>query len=92
MKPTIAQFLKINNFPFTVRDENENKIYHEDSNGYWWKREYDSNGHTIYYEDSDGKIIDKRNKEVVLTLYEIASKFNIPVVMVKSLTTVNQKK
>ena len=125
MKPTIAQFLKIKKFPFTIKDENGKRIYtetidgfwyksefdsngkeihHETSEGYWvkreydsngkliyyenskdnwFKREYDSNGNEIYYEDSKGAIIDNRPKEVVLTLDEIATKFNIPVNQLK---------
>ena len=31
-----------------------NIIYHEYSDGYWVKREYDTNGNVIYNETSDG--------------------------------------
>src|SRR5690554_552192 len=51
---TIAQQLKIKEFPFEVRDSKGNLIYHEDSTGYWYKYEYDSKGNQIYYEDSNG--------------------------------------
>ena len=51
---TIAQQLNIKDFPFEIKDKNGNKIYHEDSNGYWEKREYDSEERVIYYEDSTG--------------------------------------
>jgi hypothetical protein len=54
MKETIAQFLKVKTFPFTIKDENGNIIYWEDSNGYWSKHEYNSNGKEIYYENSNG--------------------------------------
>jgi len=54
MKETIAQFLKIQKFPFTIKDENGKEIYYENSHGYWIKREYHSNGKEIYYENSDG--------------------------------------
>ena len=37
-----------------ILNENGNKIYFENSNGYWIKYEYDKNGNEIYYEDSDG--------------------------------------
>jgi hypothetical protein len=37
-----------------IYDSNNNRIYREDSDGYWLKREYDSNNNLIYYEDSDG--------------------------------------
>ena len=54
MKETIAQFLKIKDFPFTIKNENGNQTYWEDSNGYWAKREYDLNGNRIYFENSNG--------------------------------------
>jgi hypothetical protein len=54
MKETIAQFLKVKTFPFTIKNENGNIIYWEDSNGYWSKHEYNSNGKEIYYENSNG--------------------------------------
>ena len=50
---TIAQQLKVKEFPFVIKDLNGNIIYYECSNGYWYKREYDSNKNLIYYEDSD---------------------------------------
>jgi hypothetical protein len=51
---TIAQQLKIKDFPFKIKDKNGNQIYWEDSNGYWYKLEFDTNGNEIYYEDSNG--------------------------------------
>ena len=39
---------------FEVYDEKGNRIYSEDSNGYWFKRDYDEKGNPIYYEDSNG--------------------------------------
>ena len=51
---TIAQQLKIKEFPFTIEDSKGNWIYYENSTGYWEKREYDSNGNQIYYENSNG--------------------------------------
>ena len=51
---TIAQFLKITKFPFKIKDDNGNETYHENSSGYWIKREYDSSGNEIYFEDSNG--------------------------------------
>lgn len=54
MKPTIAQLLKVKDFPFIIKDKNGNQIYRERSNGYWEKREFDNNGNEIYYEDSSG--------------------------------------
>jgi len=54
MKETIAQFLKIKDFPFTIKDENGKEIYIENSNGCWFKNEYHSNGNQIYIEYSTG--------------------------------------
>ena len=51
---TIAQQLNIKEFPFIINDKNGREIYIEQSNGFWWKREYNSIGNAIYYEDSDG--------------------------------------
>ena len=39
---------------FSVYDSNGNKVYYENSNGLWIKREYDSNNNQVYFEDSDG--------------------------------------
>jgi hypothetical protein len=54
MNKTIAQQLKISEFPFIIKDKNGNQIYFEDSYGFWSKYEYDQNGKQIYYETSDG--------------------------------------
>jgi hypothetical protein len=51
---TIAQQLNIKEFPFIIKDKNENIIYWEDSNGYWVKYEYDSNGNETYFGESTG--------------------------------------
>ena len=51
---TIAQQLKIKDFPFIIKDKDGNEIYCEDSNGLWYKNEYDANGYDIRYEDSNG--------------------------------------
>jgi hypothetical protein len=51
---TIAQQLKVKDFPFEIKDKNGNQIYSEEINGYWRKREYDTNGKVIYYENSNG--------------------------------------
>jgi len=45
---------------FSVYDINGNEIYHENSNGYWEKKEFDINGNKVYHENSDGKIVDNR--------------------------------
>lgn len=51
---TIAQNLNIKDFPFEIHDANGNRIYYEDSEGFWRKYEYNANGNVIYYENSDG--------------------------------------
>jgi len=50
---TIAQQLKITEFPFKIKDSKGNVIYREDSEGLWYKRKYDLNNHELYYEDSN---------------------------------------
>jgi len=51
---TIAQFLGIKDFPYEIKDNHGKTIYYEQSNGFWWKQEYDSNGKQIYFENSNG--------------------------------------
>ena len=51
---TIAQQLNIKEFPFIIKDTNGNEIYFENSNGYWWKHEFDANGNRLSYENSNG--------------------------------------
>jgi hypothetical protein len=80
MKETIAQFLKVKTFPFTIKNENGNEIYYENSDGYWIKKEFDLNGKEIYYENSNGIVYDNRPKPVVeMTLQEIADKLGMDV-------------
>jgi hypothetical protein len=84
MKPTIAQFLNIKDFPFNIHNKNGNGIYYENSSGYWIKWECDDNGKEIYYENSDGIIIDKRPKVVVeMTLQQIADKLGLDVSQIR---------
>jgi hypothetical protein len=51
---TIAQQLQIKEFPFSIKDSKGQEIYRENSYGFWYKREYDSNCNHIHYEDSTG--------------------------------------
>jgi hypothetical protein len=75
---TIAQFLKIEEFPFEINDSNGKLIYWEDSSGYWNKCEYDSNGKLICWENSFGIIIDNRPKSILeLTIDDIAEKYEV---------------
>ncbi len=65
---TIAEQLNVTDFPFRIKDRNNNQIYFEDSNGYWWKREFDGNNNVIYFENSKDYWIkqefDKNNNEI----------------------------
>ena len=54
---TIAEQIKWDfktNGELEIKDKNGNLIYWEDSDGWWVKREYDSQGDEIYLEESDG--------------------------------------
>jgi glucan-binding YG repeat protein len=51
---TIAQQLNVKDFPFSIKDANGNRIYYENSNGFWFKSEYDADNNEIYYENSNG--------------------------------------
>ncbi len=51
-KQTIAQFLKVKDFPFKIKDGKV--IYIEDSKGFWSKYEYDDKDNVIYFENSNG--------------------------------------
>ena len=39
-------------FPILIKDSNGYATYYENSDDFWYKREYDSNGNVTYYEDS----------------------------------------
>ena len=39
-------------FPIEIKDSKGNHTYHEESYGYWHKREYDSDGNKTYFENS----------------------------------------
>ena len=71
---TIAQQLNVTEFPFEIKDKNGYVIYCEDSNGFWQKSEFDSNGKEIYYENSYGKIVDNRPKGCEGKVVEIEGK------------------
>ena len=51
---TTAQQLKIKKFPFRIKDDNGKLIYHEDSDGFWYRHEYDDEGNKTYHEYSNG--------------------------------------
>ena len=51
---TISQQLKIKDFPFIIYDKNGKRIYYENSDGAWYKREFDAQSNEVYYEESNG--------------------------------------
>ena len=53
MSKTIAEQLNIKEFLFIIKDKNGNKTYSEDSNKFWYRKEYDSNGNVTYSENSN---------------------------------------
>jgi len=59
---TIAQQLRVKEFPFILKDKNNNRIYYENSDGYWSRCEFDSKNNEIYWENSNGYITDNRTK------------------------------
>ena len=71
---TIAKQLKIKEFPFKIKDSEGNRIYFENSDGYWSKREWDSKSNLIYFESSNGVIIDNRPKTDVQKAIELLTK------------------
>jgi hypothetical protein len=57
MKQTIAQQIKWDfetNGNLELKNKNGNLTYFERLDGYWVKREYDSQGNLIYFQRSDG--------------------------------------
>ena len=51
---TIAQQLNVKDFPLIIKDKNGKEIYHEDSEGWWCRREYNKKSNEIYHETSTG--------------------------------------
>jgi len=54
---TIAQQLKVTEFPFEIKDEKGNRLYFEDVTNFWVIREFDEKGNIMYYENSNGLIM-----------------------------------
>ena len=62
---TIAQQINWDfeaNGQLEIKDKNGGLIYHEFSNGFWSKMEWDSQDLVVYYEDSEGNVEDYRHK------------------------------
>ena len=74
---TIAQQLKIKEFPLRIKDLKGKTIYFENSNGYWEKREYDAKGNLIYTENSYGYWFKKEYDDNGYTIYYEDSKGKI---------------
>jgi len=51
---TIAQQLNIKEFPFIIKDKNNNEIYYKSSIGLWYKCQFDKNKNKTYAESSNG--------------------------------------
>jgi hypothetical protein len=65
---TIGQWLNWDfkaNEVLEIKDKNGFILYYEHINGYWCKREHNSQGNQIYFEGSDGAIIDNRIPEII---------------------------
>jgi len=77
MKKTIAQQLKVIDFPFEIRDKRGILIYHERNDGYWIKLLYDIEGKEIYYENTYGEIIDNRPKPEPMTIEIDGKKYKL---------------
>jgi hypothetical protein len=72
---TIAQQLNVTDFPFVIKDKNNNRIYYENSDGYWSRSEFDSKNNEIYWENSNGYITDNRTKPTPeFTMEELIAK------------------
>ena len=41
-------------FPIKIKGEKGKETYSENSDGFWWRCEYDEQGNSTYYETSDG--------------------------------------
>ena len=71
---TIAQQINWDfetNGDLEIQDKNCKRIYWENSDNDWVKREYDSQFNEIYYESSNGRIIDNRPKSCENKVVEI---------------------
>jgi hypothetical protein len=71
---TIAQQLNIKDFPFEIKDKEGNKIYCEDNNGYWYKREW-KDGLEVYCENSYGYWYKKEWKDGNGIYFENSNRF-----------------
>jgi len=54
MSKTLGQQLNVTKFPFSIKDKRGKRIYYENLEGFWYKRQYNQIGKVIYYENSNG--------------------------------------
>lgn len=69
MSETIARQLKIEEFPFEIKDKLGNVIYMEYEDGEWFKRKFNDQNCRIYYERSDGYWIKQEYDEEGFEIY-----------------------
>lgn len=51
---TIAQQLKIKDFPFEIKDKDGNTLYYENCDNDWSRYKYGSDSQEIHFENSNG--------------------------------------
>ena len=51
---TIAEQLKITEFPFIIKDSRGNVIYRERLDRFYFKQQFDLNNNVMYFENSNG--------------------------------------
>ena len=58
---TLKDFLKLSNgnelniqYPIEIKDKDGDVVYYENSDGFWYKKEFDSDGNLTYYKRSNG--------------------------------------
>ena len=76
---SLTEFLKLSNgkeldikYPIQLFDKDGNRVYYEDSKGYWGKREY-KDGKEVYFENSKGNWSKKEYKDGKEVFFENSS-------------------
>ena len=72
-------------YPIEFFDRNKNKLYQENSNGFWYKCKFDSDNNVISYENSDRIKIEK---ESVTSHYDMVDPFDM---MIDALLKIKDK-
>ena len=85
---TIRELTKLSNgkeldikYPIELKDKDGRVVYSENSNGYWEKREYDTDDNAVYHEDYSGfgwkkEPKDSPNKELVRLIHQLTETLN----------------